>query len=589
MRDLSTCIFGEIQARWSDERRAEAEAALGKRWADLVPRDHDPIYFLAEHVWFANPRAKDNPAFLYAPLHRDRYCRAMTRYVLSPTTVEDCDGLLILGPRDTYKSTLAAAAAQWHIMREKHLHNIDVRDAICHHKFTLASRLVRQVAAKFWFHPWMRRYWNEYCPEIDAREFGTKEEFTLPNSGVEAGDKREASLRAIGLTASDTGSHVDLRINDDLVTEAHINSKAVRDEAKSLYEASQFTRDTVTGKEINFGTLYHVNDLWSKMIKANVEGEARYDFVHVKAIRNACATDVGGKPCGHPLDQHAAPAPGAPPEFVPCAATGCPCMKADIFAHPHRLTKAFLEKKMQSELSRTGRIVMWYLQYQCEGRADNLTAAKWEWLRWASVRDIPPDAWPVICVDPAWKGTENQGEGDSAAIQVWYLERRGGIIVRWLVDGAISNEMTSEDGLREIARLMGVWGVEAVAPEMHGGFGFKTALENYCAEKGLSVHVIDLKMKQSGKDQRIVAWLRELEAGHVVACNEMNPELAAALKDQVTDYPQLDHDDAIDAAAYSCDPAIAEAWVPRRPRLSRWQATMRRREPEMQMTRHCNA
>lgn len=582
-RDLCTCTFDEIQARWDPKRRAALCVLKRDSWDAMLTRDHQFIYYLAEKVWFANARAKGNPVFLYAPLHRDLYLRPIAAYMLSDT---DDDGILVLGPRDTYKSTLAAATAQAHILRQKHVFGIDARDVITHHKFPLASRSVRRVAAKFRHHPYMRKYWAEYCPDDREKQFGTQWGFTLPN--VEATmDQGEETLRALGALASDTGSHVDLRINDDLVTEEHITSKSVRDESKLRYEASQFTRDTVEGKEINFGTPYHVNDLWATMIKSNVEGEARYRIIRVPAIAETCRTDVGGMPCGHTLAEHPE-VEGTPHELAPC--TKCACPAAEIYAHPYRLTKEFLEKKMQSELSRTGRIILWYLQYQCLGRSDSQTAADLAWLRTGSQKEIPPDAWPVICVDPAWKGTANQGEGDCAAIQVWFLERRGGIIARWLADGVHSNELTSEDGMREIVRLMNQYGVGDVAPEMHGGYGFKTALENYCTEKGLSVNIIDLKMKQSGKDQRIGAWLRELQAGHVILCEEAHPDVKEAFRDQIRDYPQLDHDDAIDCAAYSCDPNIADAWAPRRrPARALPERGYPRPVYDPQRTKHCAA
>lgn len=579
-RDCCTCTFDEIQARWVAERRAAISRLKKVPWVELMTREHQFVYYLAERVWFANARAKGNPEFLYAPLHRDRYLRPITSYLLSDT---DDDGILVLGPRDTYKSTLAAALAQAHILRMKHVFNVDARDVITHHKFPLASRSVRRVAAKFRHHPYMRRYWLEYCPTEKEKQFGTQFGFTLPNVEMTM-DQGEDTLRALGATASDTGSHVDLRINDDLVTEEHITSKAVRDESKMRYEAAQFTRDTVGGKEVNFGTPYHVNDLWSTMIRSNVEGEARYRIMRIPAIGETCRTNVGGMPCGHSLEEHPE-IHGVPLELAPCSK--CACAAAEIYAHPYRLTKAFLEKKMQSELSRTGRVVLWHLQYQCQGKAESQVAADPTWLRMASQKEIPPEAWPVICVDPAWKGTANQGEGDSAAIQVWFLERRGGVIVRWLADGVISNELTSEDGMREIVRLMKQYGCEDVAPEMHGGYGFRTTLENYCTEKGVTVTVIDLKMKQTGKDQRITAWLRELQVGHVVLCNEAHPDLIDALTDQIRDYPQLDHDDAIDCAAYSCDPNIAEAWAPRRTNTRIANILASRRAPEAQRTRHC--
>lgn len=605
-RDLCTCTYDEIQKRWPTARRDEIARVKGKPWDELVTRDHQFVYYLAEKVWFDNTRYRPdddhapgaaicNPKckhrYLYADLHRDRYLRPITSYVIDPTIDEECDGVLALGPRDSYKSTLAAALLMAHILRCKHVDGFDARDVIAHHKFTMASRSLRRIAARFRFHPYMRRFWNEYCPPEDCKQFGTQDEFTLPNAGF-TGEQGEATCRAVGATASDTGSHVDLRVNDDLVTEDHINSKAIRDESKIKYEAAQFTRDTVGGKEVNFGTPYHVNDLWASMIRSNVEGESRYKVIIVPAIGTRVKLPDGRevtqsicRRCGHGIDDHP-PTEGVPIELAPCVAEGCSCREAAIYAHPYRLTKAFLDKKMQAELSRTGRIVLWYLQYQCEGKSSYQTAASLDWIVWATQADIPEGATPIIFIDPAWKGTENQGEGDSASIQVHFLERRGGLIFRWVADGVHSNELTQAEGIREALRLSEQYNVSDFAPEEHGGYGFRTSLMAAGNEKGIGVNIIELKMKQSGKDQRIVSWLRELEERRVIFCKDMNPELLEALKDQVKDYPQLDHDDAVDCAAYSCDPNVADHWVPKFRRRALRRAA-RSLPTEAPMTRHC--
>lgn len=570
VRDLSTCLLDEIERRWDAAAKLRVETLLKMKWREIVPADHQPIYFLAERCWFDNHKAKGNPAFLYAPLHRDQYCRPIAAYLVAETS--DIDGFLLLGPRDTYKSTFAGIVAMWYLLRQKHLFGLDARVVLRHHKLQMASKNLLRLKAKFRNHPWLHRYWREYCPGRKVKEWGTQNEFTMPNAGF-SGEQAEASVRAIGLTASDVGFHSDLDIGDDLVTEEHISSKATRDEAKLRYEAKQFTRDTTGGKEVNIGTRYHVNDLWAVMEKSNAEGEARYQIVKVKAIAPACSV------CGCEESAHKA-------VDGPC--TKHPgCKGARILAHPHRLTKQFLERKMQSELSRTGRVVLWYLQYQNEPMTTALVAASPAWIKRCSQKDIPDDAWPVLVIDPAWKGTKNQGEGDCASIQQWFVANVGGLVFRYLADGVHSNELTSDDGIREILRLATKYGTSDAAPEEHGGYAFRTALTNASTERGVFLNLIDLKMKQTGKDQRIVAWLRELEAGHIFVCDECDSDLKEQLIDQVTEYPQVDHDDAIDAAAYTCDPNIADAWVPRARKPARPWLQPKQEAPPQQRTRHC--
>src|SRR5207247_9001435 len=91
VRDLSTCLLDEIEKRWDAKAKLHAEKALGLKWRELVPTTHQPIYFLAERCWFDNAEAKNDPRFLYAPLHRDAYCRPIANYVTGSVT--DLDGL----------------------------------------------------------------------------------------------------------------------------------------------------------------------------------------------------------------------------------------------------------------------------------------------------------------------------------------------------------------------------------------------------------------------------------------------------------------------------------------------------------------
>src|SRR5206468_610072 len=154
--------------------------------------------------------------------------------------------------------------------------------------------------------------------------------------------------------------------------------------------------------------------------KANAAGDKRYTIIKIPArgtrvkfsdprtgktierVDYVCRTDVGGRPCGHTLAEHPQ-IDGHTYELSPCAVPGCPCRRAEIFAHPYRLTEKVLEKKMQAELSRTGRIVLWYLQMQNEHMSTELVAFDPAWIRRCSQKDVPEDAWPVLTIDPAWK------------------------------------------------------------------------------------------------------------------------------------------------------------------------------------------
>jgi hypothetical protein len=118
------------------------------------------------------------------------------------------------------------------------------------------------------------------------------------------------------------------------------------------------------------------------------------------------------------------------------------------------------------------------------------------------------------------------------------------------------------DGINEIFRLMRRHGVTDVAPEERGGHAFRQRLRNEGNSRGTHINVIDLKSMQTNKPQRIVSFLGEMQSLRVFISTDCEEQLKNAFLEQFEDFPQLDHEDALDAAAYTCDPAIAEAYAP---------------------------
>lgn len=555
-RDLSVCTADEVRERWQeDELKAidhlEREAWGNAGGVEARLEQHNPLYFLAERVWFDN--VKDNPKYLYAPYHRDLLCRPMMEYVLDKNS--PYVGFLFLGPRDSYKSTFAhGVLPMWFLLRKKFLENYDARIVLRHHKELMASEHLLWLKAKFLTHPWMRQVWPEACPPQYSKEFGTKTAFTLP--WVVAGTMAESSVRALGLSASDTGHHSDLDCGDDLVTEDHITSKVVRDDARLRYQAKRFTVDTKGGKEVNTGTRYHANDLWGTFEKANINGKPLYKIQCISAI-----ADDG------------------------------------TLVLPYLLTNKFLEDRLNEIVARDGNPWLWYLQYQNKIKISGLVATQPWWIRRIHRNEVPVGVFPIVLADGAWKGEKNHGEGDYASIQVWGFLRNAGVIYRYLLDGVHSNDMSSLDGEREILRLCQKYGTNVVGVEEHGGHAFRTGLRHTANGQGFPIVLVDFKSKQTGKPQRIVAFIKECEAGRVYVCEEIPIELKEALvgKDwdggQFADYPQVDHDDAIDCAAYSCDPNVADAWTPSwasaTKKLRPWQ--MRAPVEDAPRTRHCGS
>ena len=123
MRDLSTCTADEIRQRWSAPERAVIEK-LDPEGFEKRLETHNPIYFVAEKVFFNNVAGR--PEFLYPPFHRDVMCRVALGWLmnedpfvlrvpeqfeglvggtLTVESVKTRSGLIFKAPRDTFKST----------------------------------------------------------------------------------------------------------------------------------------------------------------------------------------------------------------------------------------------------------------------------------------------------------------------------------------------------------------------------------------------------------------------------------------------------------------------------------------------------
>lgn len=540
LRDLSTCTEEEIRSRWKDPQKSVIDRleklANPQGGFEARVKGHNPIYFLAERVWFDN-----DPALLYAPLHKDILCKNVLDYALNPGEFRS---LLILIQRYSYKSTfMHGVVPMWLLFRGKHLHNRDERIALVHHKEEMASRNLVRIKLKFTQHEWLKKNWAEFCKDED---FGTMKNFNAP-CRVLSSYSSEPSVSSAGLGSRLTGSHFSWMFFDDIVTEEHIDSKTIRDDAFASYSASRFMLDMPGGREICSGTRYHPNDLWGKLLKANVEGQPIYKSVVISSISDS-----------------------------------------DDLSFPTRHTRKFLEDLRQEYISRNGNDDLWYLQMQNEPKVTRLIAADWSWMKHCTREDVPWQSWRVILVDPAWKGTENSGEGDCASIQVWACHRVGSLINYYLLDGVHSNELTEKAGIDHIFRLMRQYGISDVAPEEHGGKGFSSRLQNEGTSRGWFTNIITLKniRKEKYGLSRIVGWLGTLQSGRIWLCKECDPDLKEVLEEQVREYPQVDHDDALDCAAYTQDPGITESYVPRfneDMHSPPWQ-----KEPEpMRRTRYC--
>ncbi len=520
-RDLCTKTAPEIRSSWKDKHIEALEKIHPGSFEDRL-KDHNPIYYMAQQVWFSN-----KPELLYVPLHRDKICKELLEYLIQeePDTL-DLSGLLILVQRDSFKSTfMHGVVPLWFAIRQKYVFGRDTRILLTHQREEQAALNLRRIKARCIHSPYMKRVWMDKPFQFAAEEeFGTQTKFDWPCKIQ--GIFHEPSMMAAGSGARLVGLHFDLMCNDDLVDDEQILSKIVRDRAKNRYTASRFMLDTLSGKEINSGTPYHIHDLWNNLKHAkNEDGSKLY---------RALVVGAGGRHTDQPL------------------------------SFPTRHTQSFLDKRLREIKEQHGNDILYWLQMQCEPRATGLIATEMDWIKYISAEKLLEKRGAisiVILCDPAWKGTKNSGTGCDAAIAVMGFERRDYLVIVYLIDLVISNEMTALDGTNAIFALMVKYGTTDVGVEEHNTWAYRTSLENEATKRGKWINLIDFKTKFQEKNDRITTFLEIPQSGRffiVDSCQNQEVFLS-----QYEDFPQTNKNDALDVIAYSADPNIANRFAPK--------------------------
>lgn len=176
------------------------------------------------------------------------------------TREESKDNQLTLLPRGHLKSKLAAYRAAWWITKFPETTILYVSATA-----DLAEKQLYQIK-NIIDSPIYRRYW----PEMINVEEGKREKWAVAEIAVDHPKRktegiRDATVKAVGLTANTTGFHADIVILDDIVVPTNAYTEDGRDKVSSLY--SQLASIENPGaREWVVGTRYHPKDIYDTMI-----------------------------------------------------------------------------------------------------------------------------------------------------------------------------------------------------------------------------------------------------------------------------------------------------------------------------------
>lgn len=173
------------------------------------------------------------------------------------------DNQLVLLPRDHQKSAMIAYRVAWWITKfpETTILYVSATADLAEKQLKFVKDILTSDIHQF--------YWPEMVNKNEnARERWTADEISVDHPKRKAEGVRDATLKAVGLTANTTGLHCHVAVLDDLVVPGNAYSETGRAQVKSMY--SQLASIETTGaKEWVVGTRYHPSDLYKDLMEMN--------------------------------------------------------------------------------------------------------------------------------------------------------------------------------------------------------------------------------------------------------------------------------------------------------------------------------
>ena len=201
------------------------------------------LFELCHLVGFTNLSKKSN-------CHRD-LCRA----------IEATEGKylyrLFLFPRGHFKTSIIAIA---NTVRNI-LNNPNIRILLVSSTMENAKKVLNIIKNIFRLCPDFRKYFPEYCPAEDVKEWGTQTAFTVPNRTNFV--LKEATVEVAGIGQTIVGRHFDKIVLSDIVTPENVTTPAQIQKVKDWVEYCISLLHNPEKNPIDMeGTRYDFNDVY---------------------------------------------------------------------------------------------------------------------------------------------------------------------------------------------------------------------------------------------------------------------------------------------------------------------------------------
>lgn len=176
------------------------------------------------------------------------------------TRPEALDNQLTLLPRDHQKSAMIAYRVAWWITRqpEATVLYVSATADLAEKQLKFIKDILTSDIYRF--------YWPEMVNKNEnMRERWAVDEICVDHPRRKAEGIRDATVKAVGLTANTTGLHCTVAVLDDIVVPGNAYTQLGREQTRGFY--SQLSSIETTGaKEWVVGTRYHPSDVYRDMI-----------------------------------------------------------------------------------------------------------------------------------------------------------------------------------------------------------------------------------------------------------------------------------------------------------------------------------
>lgn len=172
---------------------------------------------------------------------------------------------LWLWSRGFFKTSLISEAHSVYLI----INNPDIRLLITSNTIEISKKIIANIKSHFTNNEWFRYIFREWCPADNKEgkvEFGTTENFTVPNRGK---IYKEPTVMVAGVGTNLTGLHFDYIKPDDLVTRDSVSNDTQIEASKDYFRSLRQLFDNPSYPKMDIcGTIYHFNDLYCDLIKS---------------------------------------------------------------------------------------------------------------------------------------------------------------------------------------------------------------------------------------------------------------------------------------------------------------------------------